>query len=75
MPKISVIVPCYNVAPYVGTCLDSLVNQTLRDIEIICADDKSTDNTAEIVGGNPAKVFMYRDKEHFYKLKEQGKFH
>lgn len=39
MPKISVIVPCYNVAPYVGTCLDSLVNQTLRDIEIICVDD------------------------------------
>ena len=49
MPKISVIVPCYNVAPYVGTCLDSLVNQTLRDIEIICVDDKSTDNTLEII--------------------------
>lgn len=49
MPKVSVIVPCYNVAPYVGACLDSLVNQTLHDIEIICVDDKSTDNTAEIV--------------------------
>lgn len=49
MPKVSVIVPCYNVAPYVGTCLDSLVNQTLRDIEIICVDDKSTDNTLEII--------------------------
>ena len=49
MPKISVIVPCYNVAPYVGTCLDSLVNQTWRDIEIICVDDKSTDNTLEII--------------------------
>ncbi len=49
MPKVSVILPCYNVAPYIGACLDSLVNQTLRDIEIICVDDKSTDNTAEIV--------------------------
>ncbi len=49
MPKVSVIVPCYNVAPYVGACLDSLVNQTLHDIEVICIDDKSTDNTAEIV--------------------------
>lgn len=49
MPKVSVILPCYNVAPYVGACLDSLVNQTLRDIEIICVDDKSTDNTLEII--------------------------
>lgn len=49
MPKVSVIVPCYNVAPYVSACLDSLVNQTLGDIEIICVDDKSTDNTVAII--------------------------
>jgi glycosyltransferase involved in cell wall biosynthesis len=49
MPKVSVILPCYNVAPYICACLDSLVNQTLRDIEIICVDDKSTDNTLEII--------------------------
>lgn len=49
MPKVSVVVPCYNVAPYVGACLDSLVNQTLHDIEIICVDDKSTDDTANII--------------------------
>lgn len=49
MPKVSVILPCYNVAPYIGACLDSLVNQTLSDIEIICVDDKSTDNTVNII--------------------------
>ena len=49
MPKVSVVVPCYNVATYVGACLDSLVNQTLHDIEIICVDDKSTDDTANII--------------------------
>lgn len=49
MPKVSVIVPCYNVEKYVARCLDSLINQTLRDIEIICIDDKSTDNTLEIL--------------------------
>ena len=49
MPKVSIIVPCYNVAPYVARCLDSLINQTLCDIEIICIDDKSTDNTLEIL--------------------------
>ena len=48
-PKVSVIVPVYNVAPYLARCLDSLVGQTLRDIEIICIDDKSTDNSLEIL--------------------------
>ena len=47
--KISVIVPVYNVADYVSKCLDSLINQTLQDIEIICIDDKSTDNSLEIL--------------------------
>ena len=47
--KISVIVPVYNVAPYLARCLDSLINQTLKDIEIICIDDKSTDNSLEIL--------------------------
>ncbi|MBD5400734.1 glycosyltransferase [bacterium] len=49
MPKISVIVPVYNVAPYLERCLNSLIGQTLKDIEIICVDDKSTDNSLEIL--------------------------
>ena len=49
MPKVSVIVPCYNVVQYVSKCLDSLTNQTLSDIEIICIDDKSTDGTLKIL--------------------------
>lgn len=48
-PKISVVVPVYNVAPYLARCLDSLVAQTMSDIEIICIDDKSTDNSLEIL--------------------------
>lgn len=47
--KLSVIIPCYNVAPYLERGLRSLVNQTLRDIEIICIDDKSTDGTLDIL--------------------------
>ncbi|WP_407415907.1 glycosyltransferase family 2 protein [Methanobrevibacter sp.] len=49
MVKISVIVPCYNVEEYLEECLDSIINQTLEDIEIICIDDGSTDNTPEIL--------------------------
>ncbi len=48
-PKVSVIVPVYNVEPYLRECLDSVKNQTLREIEIICVDDGSPDNCGEIL--------------------------
>lgn len=47
-PLISVIVPIYNVAPYVRKCLDSLKNQTMKEIEVICIDDGSTDGSGAI---------------------------
>ena len=40
-PKISVIIPVYNVEKFLRECLDSVVNQTMRDIEIICVNDGS----------------------------------
>lgn len=48
MPKISVIVPVYNVERYIDKCLDTLVNQTLKDIEIIVVDDGSPDKSSDI---------------------------
>ena len=47
--KVSIIVPIYNTEKYIEKCLNSLVNQTLRDIEIICVNDGSTDNSMIIV--------------------------
>lgn len=47
--KVSVILPVYNVEKYLTRCLDSIVNQTLKEIEIICVDDGSTDGSAKIL--------------------------
>lgn len=49
MPKISVIVPIYNVEKYLDKCLDSCLNQSFRDIEIICVNDGSQDNSIKII--------------------------
>jgi glycosyltransferase involved in cell wall biosynthesis len=49
MPKVSVIIPIYNIENYIKQCLDCISNQTLKDIQIICVDDASEDNSCRIV--------------------------
>lgn len=49
MAKISVIIPIYNVKAYLSKCLDSIINQTFKDIEIICVNDGSKDNSLQII--------------------------
>ncbi len=48
-PKISIIIPIYNVEKYINKCLDSLINQTLEELEFICINDGSTDNSINIL--------------------------
>ncbi len=48
-PKVTVVVPVYNVEQYINQCLDSLIKQTLREIEIIVVDDGSPDNCPQII--------------------------
>lgn len=54
-PLVSVVIPVYNVEKFLAECLDSVVNQTLRDIEIICVDDESPDNSIYILQEYAAK--------------------
>lgn len=49
MVKVSIIVPVYNASEYLETCLKTLVNQTIDDMEIIAIDDASLDNSLEIL--------------------------
>ena len=46
---VSVIIPVYNVQMYLAECVDSVINQTYKNIEVIAVDDGSTDNTAKIL--------------------------
>ena len=66
MPKVSVIVPFYNVEGYIEKCLETLVNQTLKDIEIILVNDGSKDRSIDIVKKflkqYPEKI-VYLEKE------------
>lgn len=56
MSKVSVVVPVYNVEDYLEKCLDSLIHQTLQDIEILCVDDGSTDHSNEL-------LYIYKNRD------------
>lgn len=47
--KVSIIIPVYNVEPYLHECLDHVIHQTLKEIEIICVNDASTDNSLNVL--------------------------
>lgn len=63
MPKVSIIIPFNNVENYISECLDSVLNQTLKDIEVICINDASTDGTLSLVK-------QYAEKDERIKLIE-----
>ncbi|MCD8377341.1 MAG: glycosyltransferase [Candidatus Gastranaerophilales bacterium] len=67
MLKISVIVPIYNAEPYLSRCLESILNQTLSDIEIICVNDGSDDNSAKIL-----EEYSKKDERIFVITQENG---
>ncbi len=68
MNKISVIIPVYNVEKYIRKCLDSIINQTLKDIEIIIVNDGSPDNSQSIID-----EYAKKDKRIISLIQENGR--
>ena len=62
MPKVSIIVPIYNVEKYLERCINSLIGQTLEDIQIILVNDGSTDKSGEIAKRYASK-YVFRKSE------------
>ena len=65
VPKVSVIVPVYNAEKYLRQCLDTIIHQTLMNIEIICVDDGSTDQSLQILK-------EYLEKDHRIRVISQN---
>lgn len=59
MPDISIIVPIYNAEKYISKCIDSILNQTKKELEIILINDGSTDNTEKIIKSYKDKRIVY----------------
>ena len=76
MKKVSVIVPAYNTEPYIEQCVNSVLHQTLKDIEIIFINDGSTDRTGEIleylVAGHPNAKVIHQENKGLYRTREFG---
>ena len=75
-PLVSIIVPVYNVANYIGECLDSLLNQTYRNIEIILINDGSSDESEKIckeyLVNDPRIKYVYQDNAGLSMARNRG---
>ncbi len=65
--KVSIIIPVYNAEKFLEKCLDSIINQTYKNIEIICINDDSTDNSEKIL-----KQYQLKDNRIIFKTIENG---
>ena len=77
MCKVSIIIPVYNVEEYIEECLISALNQTLKDIEIICVDDASTDASLEILQSyaekdSRIKLISYKENKSASQARKDG---
>lgn len=69
-PSVSILIPVYNAEKYLEQCLDSCINQTYKNIEIVCVNDGSTDSSTEILNKyarKDSRVKVYSQKQRYCK--------
>ena len=75
--KVSIIIPCYNVEQYIEKCLNSVINQTYGNLEIICINDGSTDGTGDILENFAKKdkriMIIHQDNQGLAEVRNIGK--
>src|SRR5690349_3602213 len=73
MPKVSVIIPTYNRAQFIARAVDSVLEQTYKDFEIIVIDDGSSDNTQEILKAYEGKIrYVYQQNKGISAARNRG---
>lgn len=80
MKKVSIIIPVYNVEKYIGKCVESVINQTLNDIEILCVNDASTDASLSIIQeyakqDKRVKIISYETNKSASQARKDGVLH
>lgn len=65
-PKVSILIPCYNAQPYLTDCINSALNQSYSNIEIIMIDDGSSDKSLQIANNFPIKIYSQINKGQSY---------
>ena len=74
-PKITVIIPAYNIENLITRCVESVVNQTYKNLELIIVDDASEDGTPEklnMLAGNDSRIKIITNKTNFGRLRSRG---
>ncbi len=73
-PLVSVVIPAYNHERFIGPAMDSVLNQTLDDLELIIVDDGSTDNTAEVIKGytDPRVSYTWQENQDAFNTLNRG---
>ena len=74
-PKISIIVPVYNVEKYLSKCINSILSQTYKNIEVICVNDQSPDSSLNILKEYNDERLIVIDKENDYGKQQDKRNH